>query len=148
MVADLRLALRGLAKHKGVTLAAVITLALGIGASTAIFTIVYGVLLRPLPFSDPDRIVRIVDARPGGAPVFAGKPFTNITYHAWTPVARTIGPIESYGPFTFTAGFDEPTRIRGAFVSAGFFQMLGIAPQRGRFFQHMTAHPEHCLRSS
>jgi predicted permease len=141
MVADLRLAIRGLAKHKGFTLAAVITLALGIGASTAVFTIVYGILLRPLPFSDPDRIVRIVDARRGGAPVFAGQPFTNVTYHAWTPVARTIGPIESYGPFTFTAGFAEPTRIRGAFVSAGFFQMLGIAPQRGRFFQHDDGAP-------
>ena len=135
MVADLRLALRGLAKHKSFTLAAVITLALGIGASTAIFSIVYGVLLRPLPFSDPDRIVRIVDARPGGTPVFGGQPFTNVTYHAWKPVARTIGPIESYGPFTFTAGFDEPARIRGAFVSAGFFQVLGVTPQRGRFFQ-------------
>ena len=141
MVADLRLALRGLAHYKSFTLAAVITLALGVGASTAIFSIVYGVLLRPLPFSDPDRIVRLVDARPGGAPVFAGQPFTNITYHAWTPVARTIGPIESYGPFTFTAGFDEPTRIRGAFVSAGLFQMLGIAPQRGRFFQHDDGAP-------
>jgi predicted permease len=130
-----------LVKHKTFTVAAVITLALGIGASTAIFTTVYGVLLRPLPFSDPDRIVRIVDARPGGAPVFAGQPFTNVTYHAWTPVARTIGPIESYGPFTFTAGFDEPTRIRGAFVSAGFFQVLGIAPQRGRFFHHDDGAP-------
>src|SRR5687767_3245018 len=103
MLADLRLALRGLAKHKSFTLAAVLTLALGIGATTTIFSIVYGVLLRPLPFADPDRIVRIVDARPGGTPVFAGQPITNVTYHAWTPVARTIGPIESYGPFTFTA---------------------------------------------
>lgn len=135
MVADLRLAFRGLANHKSVALAAVITLALGVGASTAIFSIVYGVLLRPLPFSDAHRIVRLVDARPGGTPVFTGQPFTAVTYHAWTPVARTIGPIESYGPFTFTAGFDEPTRIRGAFISTGFFQMLGIAPQRGRFFQ-------------
>src|SRR5688572_24095797 len=129
MVADVRLALRGLAKHKSFTVAAVTTLALGIGASTAIFTIVYGVLLRPLPFPDPDRVVRLVDARPSGRPVFAGQPFTNITYHAWTPVARTIGPIESYDAFTFTVGFDEPSRIRGAFVSAGFFRMLGINPQ-------------------
>lgn len=135
MVADLRLALRGLARHPSFTLAAVVTLALGIGATTAIFTIVYGVLLRPLPFSDPERIVRLVDARPGGSPVFAGQPFTNVTYHAWMPVARTIGPIESYDSFTFTANFGEPARVRGAFVSAGFFQVLGIAPQRGRFFQ-------------
>jgi predicted permease len=141
MAGDIRLALRGLSKHKGFAFAAVITLALGIGASTAIFTIVYGVLLRPLPFSDPDRIVRLVDARPGGQPVFAGQPFTNLTYHAWTPVARTIGSIESYDSFTFTAGFDEPVRIRGAFVSSGFFQMLGIAPQRGRFFQRDDAAP-------
>ncbi|MBY0497253.1 MAG: ADOP family duplicated permease [Cyanobacteria bacterium] len=141
MVADLRLAVRGLTRHKTFTLAAVITLALGIGASTAIFTVVYGVLLRPLPFSDPDRIVRLVDARPGGAPVFAGRPFTNVTYHAWTAVARTIGPIESYVPFTFTAGLREPTRIRGAFVSAGLLQMLGVAPQRGRFFEPADGAP-------
>lgn len=134
MLADLRLALRGLAHHRSFTVAVVITLALGIGASTAIFSVVYGVLLRPLPFSDPDRIVRLVDVRPGGSPVFDGEPFTSVTYHAWTPVARTIGPIESYEAFTFTAGFDVPTRIRGAIVSPGLFQMLGVAPQRGRFF--------------
>lgn len=141
MLSDIRLALRGLARHRSFTLAAVITLALGIGASTAIFTIVYGVLLRPLPFAEPGRIVRLVDARPGGAPVFAGRPFTNVAYHAWTPVARTIGPIESYDSFTFTAGFDEPTRVRGAFVSAGFFRMLAVLPQRGRFFQHDDGAP-------
>lgn len=142
MVADLRLALRGLAKNRSFTFAAVVTLALGIGASTAIFTIVYGVLLRPLPFAEPDRIVRLVDARSGGAPVFAGQPFTNVTHHAWTPVARTIGPIESYDAATFTVGLGEPARVRGAYVSGGFFQMLGITPQLGRLFQPGDGTPE------
>src|SRR6476620_7270960 len=65
MLADLRYALRSLAVSRGFTTAAILTLALGIGANTAIFTVVYGVLLKPLPYEQPDRIVRLTEGRPG-----------------------------------------------------------------------------------
>src|SRR5829696_5639476 len=67
MFADLRYAVRALAANPGFSLAAVLTLALGIGANTAIFTAVYGVLLKPLPYSEPDRLVRVSETRRGGS---------------------------------------------------------------------------------
>src|SRR4051812_6604625 len=67
MFNDVRYAFRTLAANPGFTLAAVLTLALGIGANTAIFTAVYGVLLKPLPYAEPDRLVRISETRRGGS---------------------------------------------------------------------------------
>jgi putative ABC transport system permease protein len=65
MLADLRYAIRALAASRGFTIAAVLTLALGIGASTTIFTLVYGVLLKPLRFHEPHRLARLTEGRPG-----------------------------------------------------------------------------------
>src|SRR5690348_10276240 len=65
MLSDVRYAIRALTSSPAFTAAAVLTLALGIGANTAIFTVVYGVLLKPLPFADPDRLVRLTEGRPG-----------------------------------------------------------------------------------
>jgi predicted permease len=134
MLRDIRLSVRTLARHKGFTLAALSTLTLAIGVTTTVFSIVDGVLLRPLPYSEPDRIVRLSEQRAGGTPVFSGQPFSNVTYHAWMPSARTIGPIASCDGYTFTVGFDEPVRVRGAWASPELFEILRIAPQIGRFF--------------
>jgi predicted permease len=128
---DLRYGLRMLAKNPGFTAVAVLTLALGIGASTAIFSVVYGVLLRPLPYPKPDRIVDLleVNAR-GGRMNFADPNFADIRSqnHSLQGVAEYAAWLES------VSGGSEPTRSMVASVSRDFFPLMGVGPVLGRGF--------------
>ncbi len=100
---DVRQAVRAMGRQKGFTAAALVSLALGIGANTALFSVTYGVLLRPLPYDDADRLVRLSEEHPGAnAPV--RRLLSNLTFHAWRHSlrcsARVPGPVGSCCPTT------------------------------------------------
>ena len=124
----------------GFTLAAVGTLALAIGVNTAVFSAVYGVLLRPLPYAGADRIVRLSELHPGGAAIVSDARLSNLTFDAWRGSARTIESPAAYNSEAYTVGgLDEPARIDAASVSPSLFPLLGVAPAAGRFFRDEDA---------
>jgi putative ABC transport system permease protein len=130
---DLRYGARMLLKNPGFTLIAVITLALGIGANTAIFSVVNGVLLRPLPYADPDRLVQVWETRPReGDYEFSASPPNFVD---WRNQSQSYEQMAAYRweAFNLTGG-DQPERLVGARVSASFFAALGIKSVLGRVF--------------
>src|SRR5262245_33811320 len=132
---DLRYGARMLAKRPGFTLIAVFTLGLGIGANTAIFTIVDAALLRGLPYHDPERLVQVWETRRLGEIKQMDASYPD--YLDWGQPAEIIEGACGYtgwdGSFTITGGA-EPERIEGARVTASFFSVLGVAPMLGRGF--------------
>lgn len=131
---DVRFALRQLRKSPGFALTAVLTLAFGIGAAIAIFSIVEGVLLRPLPFADPDRLVVIGDVLEGSD--LAASPSAPasevVTYTHDTHGFSSIGAYQQTG--YEISGADEPAQINASRLGAGVFQTLGVSPIMGRVF--------------
>ncbi len=130
---DLRIAIRILRKSPGFTIVAVLTLALGVGANTAIFSIVNAVLLRSLPYRDPDRLVRIFFNEPGVGlrDVEFSKPELD-DLQTRAGVFEDVTPI-FYGSENLT-GAKQPERIEGVNGSFSYFSMLGATPQIGRLF--------------
>ena len=134
MLQDLRYALRMLLKHKGFTAVAIIALGLGIGANTAIFSLVNGVLLRPLPYPNADQIVYFEGRNPT-----KGITDSNISvpdFHAWAEQEQLFASIAlfSAGNGTLSGSGDEPERVPRAGVSSSFFAVLGVQPMLGRSF--------------
>lgn len=134
MIADLKFALRMLVKTPAFTAVAVLTLALGIGANTAIFSVVDAVLLKPLPFPQPDRLVR---AHWRWNATNEGSYVTAMEYAFWKENSRSFSELAALSPvssgFNLAAGA-EPQRVRGFRVSANFFRTLGVRPVLGRDF--------------
>ncbi|MGA8837792.1 MAG: ABC transporter permease [Candidatus Sulfotelmatobacter sp.] len=133
---DLRIAVRHLLKSTGFTSTAVLMLALGIGATTAIFSIVEGVLLRPLPFPDPERLVATGDILQGAD--FGGNGEAGVTAPDIQAYTRNTHSFESLGGYTQNgyelSGVGEPAQVIGARLSGGVFPALEVAPLMGRFF--------------
>jgi putative ABC transport system permease protein len=128
---DIRFALRTLAKSPSTTAVAVLTLALGIGASSAVFTIVNSIVLRPLAFRDPDRLVMLWDTQPlvSTAPTSVGH------FVEWQTRSRSFTAMAGVANARFTlTGAGEPEQIPGASVTANLFDLLGVAPRLGRTF--------------
>ena len=123
LIQDLRYGLRMLAKNPGFTAVAVVTLALGIGGNAAMFSIVNALLLRPLPYAAPDRLVRVTDYYPKGALV------------ALQQESRTmdVAGFTTESEFNLT-GQGEAVRLVGSAVSAGMFSVLGVGTELGRTF--------------
>jgi predicted permease len=132
---DLRYGARMLRTNPGFTSIAVITLALGIGANTAIFSVVNAVLLRPLQYSDPDRLVQVWQNFPqlGANQVTVSAP-EFLDYKGQNRVFERMAAFRPQG-YILTGG-SEPERIFGARVSADLFPLLGVAPALGRTFLH------------
>lgn len=128
---DARFALRRLRHEPGFTAVAVLTLGLGIGAATAIFSAVNPVLFEPLAYPDPGRLMTITDRSPDGAPV----PVTFGSYREVVQRSRSFEALSVFRPWQPTVtGDGEPERLEGQRVSTGFFQTLGVAPALGAGF--------------
>ncbi|HTS36866.1 MAG TPA: ABC transporter permease [Candidatus Solibacter sp.] len=142
---DIRYALRQLWKSPGFSAVAIITLALGIGANTAIFSVVNGALLRPLALREPDRLVRIWHVPPAksfpGMTEFAVSAANYLDWEAQNHVFEKM-TILSYHGFTLT-GVDNPERVDGCAVSRDFFATLGVNPMLGRVFTPEEDQPGH-----
>jgi putative ABC transport system permease protein len=131
---DLRFAFRQLLKNPGFTAVALLTLALGIGANTAIFSVVRSVLLRPLPFKEPERLVTVWERNPGrGYDLNNVAPATFADWKAQNQVFESMAACSIDQGLNLT-GTGEPERITAVPVSANLFQVLGVNPIHGRTF--------------
>ncbi|HEV7668452.1 MAG TPA: ABC transporter permease [Thermoanaerobaculia bacterium] len=127
---DLRFAWRSLWKHPSLTLIAVVALALGIGANTAIFSVVQAVLLKPLPFPEPDRVIRLIDVAPDKLRAGATSP---PDFADWQAQNRAFSHLAAIGTeFVNLTGEGEPERLYAGQVSGDFFGALGAKPLLGR----------------
>ena len=129
---DMRYAIRTLLRAPGFAIIAVLTLALGIGANTALFSVVNGVLLDPLPYPAPDRLVAVYGSTPG----FAHGPISYPNFRDWQRDTRTLSSLALYHneDYNFT-GAGEAERVSGYMISANFFHTLGVSPMLGRGFR-------------
>ncbi|MGA8598350.1 MAG: ABC transporter permease [Bryobacteraceae bacterium] len=128
---DVRYGLRTLRKSPGFTSAALLTLALGIGATTAIFSVVYAVLLRPLPYKDPSRLIVLNETTPKVGTVSV----SYLNFLDWRAQSRAFSEMAAvHGGGFNLAGITQPENISGLAVSSNFLSMLGVHPFLGRAF--------------
>ena len=134
MIRDACFALRALRRSPGFAAAATLTLALSVGATTAVFGVVDAVLIRPLPVADPDRLVAVFEVnRERG---IAQSPPSGPNYLDWRKEARSFTGLAAYRQESLTlTGVSSPDVLEGAGVSANFFDVLGIPPTLGRTFR-------------
>jgi putative ABC transport system permease protein len=136
LLQDLRYALRQLRKNPGFTAVAVLTLALGTGVTTAIFSVVYGVLLRPLPYPDPNRIMAVSEVNSEGRPSRLADP----NFDDFRDQNRSFEVIAKYADnVASVSGASQPTRTTVADVSPGFLKVFGVQPILGRDFNSSDA---------
>ena len=133
VIKDLKFALRSLVKRPGFTAVAVITLALGIGGSTAIFTVVDAALLRGLPYKSPDRLVHLWEKTPQDT--FSKREFSYPDYQDYQKNNSFEGLAAYTGGRVVLSGDGEPESVGGPRVNADFFRVLGVEPILGRTFQ-------------
>ena len=139
LMQDLRFALRTLRRDRGFTIVAVLILTLGIGANIAVFSVVNTILLRPLPFRDPERLVRIVEKEAGTNE--SGRTYTADATQDFEEQNRSFQSVSGYFAFTGPDNFKlvgngQPLPVTGILVAEGFFQTLGVEPSLGRLFRH------------
>jgi putative ABC transport system permease protein len=136
LFSDFRYGARMMSKAKVFATIAIITLAIGIGANTAIFSVIYGVLLRPLPFHEPDRLVQIWHTPPQTS--FPGVKTFSVSYANYADWKKQSQTFEQMAISSFTAfnltGTGEPEVLRGRQVSPDFFSLLQVSPMLGRTF--------------
>jgi putative ABC transport system permease protein len=133
---DFTFAARMLVNSPGLTAAALAALALGIGANTAIFSVVYAVLLRPLPYDEPARIVQIHESARGSLQAVAPP-----NYVDWKAQSRAFEYVAAFQDGTMTLGGSAPERLDAGFVGADVFRVLGVPAMLGRTFSSEEEHP-------
>src|ERR1044072_5947714 len=131
LLKDIRFGIRSLSKRPAFTVIAIITLAIGIGANTAIFSVVDATLLRQLPYPDPERLVMLWSTGKGQMSRCVPD------YREWRAQNHVFEGLGAYwfGDFNLTGDNQNAERVQGAFVSANFFSVLGVTPVLGRGFQ-------------
>jgi predicted permease len=137
VIQDLRYGIRTLAKSPGFTTVAIITLALGIGATTAIFSVVNGVLLRPLPYPNPSRLMILYE----NSPKFQEMSVSYPNFLDWRRQQRSFSGVAIYRSDSFNlSGRSGAEVVQARMVSAGFFKVLGVSPLLGRAFTAQDNH--------
>src|SRR5918998_3885773 len=131
---DLRFGLRMMVRSPAFSLIAIITLALGIGANTAIFSVVDAVLLRPLPYPEANRLVFLWSTMNARGVLQSGSALPD--YHGWRDHNKVFDGLGAfyYGDFNLATENEPPERIQGAYISANLFQVLQVSPAMGRLF--------------
>ncbi len=140
LAADLKSAIRTLRKSPGFTIAAIATLAHGIGANTAIFPVINAVLLNPLPYPEPDRIVVLMNQSPQGSDAAASVPKYNV-WRAQADVLQDVAAYDTGGPGLNVSGGDRPEQLKGIHVSHEFFHLFGAQTAVGRTFTQAEDRP-------
>src|SRR5262245_59535842 len=129
LLRDLRFALRSLRRHPWFSAAAIGMLALGVGANTAIFTVVHSVLLRQLPVAEADRLVAVYVREPGSD----NQPFSIADFLDVRAGSRAFDAMVAWGGWSANlTGVEESVALKGQWTSAGFFSLLGARPALGR----------------
>lgn len=134
---DLRFTFRTLKRDRGFAIVAILILALGIGANVAVFSVVNTILLRPLPFHDPQQLVWIAGNQGVGG--MSGTTYSVDAYEDYRAQNRSLQDVTAYFPFYGQGdykltGYGEPRPVTGVMVAGNFFQLLGIQPKLGRLF--------------
>src|SRR2546430_8673914 len=128
---DIRFGIRSLLKQPAFTSIAIVTLALGIGANTAMFSVINAVLLRPLPYTQPDRLVWMSES---GDEV-AHRPLSYPNFVDWRARNHVFESISTYRTWSMTlTGMAEPQNVRAGMVAADYFKVMGVTPILGRAF--------------
>lgn len=140
LLADVRHGVRVLRRNPGYTAAVILTFALGVAAGGAIFAVVYGVLLRPLPYTDPDRLVALWERN---VPRNRDRNVVSVAnFDAWRDASMSFAGMAALVPRPITLAHEAvPERVMAADVSPGYFHLLGVPPVLGRDFQAADEHP-------
>ena len=137
---DASYAVRSFVRAPGFAVVAMLTLALGIGVNTAIFSLVYGVLMRPLPFGESARVVRVSEYHAGARSTLRDAMIANQTFEAWRRAPRAVDALAAYAERAYdVSGGGDAERIRATAVSPELFRVFELTPAAGRFFDDREA---------
>lgn len=143
MFQNLRSAVRMLRKQPGFTMISMVTLALGIGATAAVFSLIYGVLLTPPPYRNPEQLALISPARTGSQEVLKTQGFAAQQWTEWQKESKSFESVAGYGwTFSFLILPDGSDSIQGMWVTRNYFPMMGLEPMLGRMFSESDVGPK------
>jgi hypothetical protein len=132
---DVRYAVRTLRRSPGFSAAAIVSMALGSGVNTTLYSVVDGVLLKPLPYRHAERLVRLSEYRPGGRSAVIDPMLSNFTFEAWRRTTRALDGMAPYSGRAYTVtGAGGAEYVAAAAVSPEVFRILDVSPVAGRFF--------------